>query len=40
MEHQHIISFLNNTPNQRSKGRARNWDEINDDTHEMYNTNS
>ena len=40
MEYQKIISLLNNTPNQPSKFRAKNWFEINDDAHEMYNTNS
>ena len=32
--------MLDNTPNQPSKFRTKNWIEINDDAHGMYNTNS
>ena len=32
--------MLDNTPNQPSKFRTRNWFEINDDTRETYETNS
>ena len=32
--------MLDNTPNQPSKFRAKNWVERNDDSHETYNTNS
>ena len=39
MEYQKIIS-LNNTPNQPSKFRTKNWVEINDDLCGTYNTNS
>ena len=31
MEHQKIINLLDNTPNQWSKFRTKNWVEINDD---------
>ena len=31
---------LDNTPNQPTKFRTKNWIEINDDVHRMYNTNS
>ena len=40
MKYQKIINFLDNTPNQPSKFRRKNWVEINDDAHVMYNTNS
>ena len=40
MEHQKVMNLLDNTPNQPSKFRAKNWPEINDDTHETHNTNS
>ena len=39
MEYQKII-ILNNTPNQPSKFRTKNWVEINDDLCGTYNTNS
>ena len=32
--------MLDNTPNQPSKFRTKNWFEINDDTRETYETNS
>ena len=32
--------MLDNTPNQPSKCRTRNWVEINDDSSGMHNTNS
>ena len=40
MEYQKIIHFLDNTPNQSSNFRMKNWVEINDDTIGTYNTNS
>ena len=39
-EYQKIINLLENTPNQRTKFRTKNWVEINDDARGMYNTNS
>ena len=40
MEYQKIINLLDNTPNQSSKFRIKNWVEINDDSRGTYNTNS
>ena len=40
MEHQKIINLLDNTPNQPTKFRTKNWVEINDDARRTYNTNS
>ena len=40
MEYQKIIKFLDNTPNQPTKFRTKNWVEIHDDSREMHNTNS
>ena len=40
MELQKIIILLNNTPNQSSKFRTKNWVEIEDDAREKYNPNS
>ena len=40
MEHQKIINLLDNTPNQWSKFRTKNWVEINDDAQGKCNTNS
>ena len=40
MEYQKIINLLDNTPNQPSKFRTKNWVEINDDSRVTYNTNS
>ena len=39
-EYQKIIKLLENTPNQPTKFRTKNWVEINDDARETYNTNS
>ena len=33
-------NLLDNTPDQPSKFSTKNWDEINDGTHGLYNTNS
>ena len=38
MEYQKIISLLENTPNQPTKFRTKNWAQINDDAHGTYNT--
>ena len=35
-----MINLWDNTPNQPTKFRTKNWVEINDDSHGMYNTNS
>ena len=40
MECQKIINLLDNTPNQPTKFRTKNWVEINDDSRGTYNTNS
>ena len=40
MEYQKIMNLLENTPNQPSKFRTKNWVEINDDARETHNTNS
>ena len=40
MEYQKIMNLLENTPNQPTKFRIKNWDEIFDDSDENYNTNS
>ena len=40
MEHQKIINLLDNTPNQLSKFRTKNWIEINDQSRGVYNVNS
>ena len=40
MEYQEIINFSNNTPNQASKFRTKNWVEINDELRETYKTKS
>ena len=40
MEYQKIIKFLDNTPNQPSKFRTKNWVEINNDARGTCNTNS
>ena len=40
MEYQQIINLLDNTPNQPSKFRTKNWIEINDNSWRTYNTNS
>ena len=38
MEYQTIISLLDNTQNQPSKCKAKNWVEINDESRGVYNT--
>ena len=40
MEYQKIINLLDNTSNQLSKFRTKNWTEINDQSRGVYNTNS
>ena len=40
MEYQKIINLLDNTPNQLSKFRAKNWTEINDQWRGVYIDNS
>ena len=40
MEYQKIIYLLDNTPNQPTKFRIKNWIEINDESCGTYNTNS
>ena len=40
MECQKIINLLENTSNQPSKFRTKNWIEINDQSRGVYNTNS
>ena len=40
MGYRKIINLLDNTPNQPSKFRARNWVEINDESWEMYDANN
>ena len=40
MKYQKIINLLDNTSNQPSKFKAKNWVEINDESRETYNTNS
>ena len=40
MKCQKIINLLDDTPNQPSKFRTKNWAEINADTREMCNSNS
>ena len=40
MEYQKIINLLDNTPNQVTKIRTKNWVEINSDAHGTYNTTS
>ena len=40
MENQKIINLLDNTPNQPTKSRSKNWVKINDDARGMYNTNN
>ena len=33
MEYQKVINLLDNTPNQTSKFKIKNWAEINDESH-------
>ena len=40
MQYQKIINLLDNTQNQTTKFRTKNWVEINDDSNGKYNTNS
>ena len=40
MEYQKIINLLENTPNQPTKFRTKNWVKINDGTRGKCNTNS
>ena len=40
MEYQNIVNLLNNTTNQPSKFRTKNWVKINNDPRGKYNTNS
>ena len=40
MEYQKIMNFLDNTLNQSSKFRTKNWIEINNQLRDAYNTNS
>ena len=40
MEYQKIINLLDDTTNQPSKFRTRNWVEINDESRAIYNDNS
>ena len=40
MEYPKIMNLLDNTPNQQTKFRTKNWVEINDDSCGTYNTNS
>ena len=39
MEYEKIINLLDNTPNQPSKLKTKNWVEINGDSRGWYNTN-
>ena len=40
MEYQKLIDLLDNTPNQPSKFKTKNWVEVNDDERGAYNTSS
>ena len=40
MEYQKIENLIEDTPNQPSKFRTRNWVEINDESRGTYNVNS
>ena len=40
MKYQKIINFLDNTTNQPTKFRTKNWVEINNDPHGTYNKHS
>ena len=40
MEYQKIIHMFDNTPNQPSKFRTKNWVEVNDESRGTYNVNS
>ena len=40
MKYQKLINLLDNTPNQPTKFRTKNWVKINDESGGTYNTNS
>ena len=40
MEYQKIMNFLDNTPNQPTKFKSKNWAEITNNSRGRYNTNS
>ena len=40
MEYQRTINFLNNTPNQQTKFRRKNWLQTNHESRGKYNTNN
>ena len=40
IEYQNMINLLENTANQPSKFKTKNWVEVNDDAHGTCNTNS
>ena len=40
MEYQKVISLLDNTPNEPSKFRTRNWVEIKNESYGVYNIGS
>ena len=40
MGYQKVINLLDNTPNQPTKFKTKNWVQINDDARGMYNTDS
>ena len=40
MEYRKIINSLDNTPNEPSKFRTKNWDEINDESRGTYDANN
>ena len=40
MDYQKIINLLDNTSNEPSKFRTKNWIEINDESRGPYNVNS
>ena len=40
MEYQKIINLLDNTPNQPTKFRTKNWAEVNDGSHGVYDIGS
>ena len=40
MKYKKLINLLENTPNQPTKFKTKNWAEINDDARGMYGTNS
>ena len=40
MKYQNMINLLDNTPNQLSKFRTKNWVEINNKSRGVYNVNT